>query len=103
MVERVLLQQQPLCATLLEIHKTDIMPTDSEFKTLEEFISTMKPLVDITEAIGAEKWVTVSTLQPILSKLLKTHFVPIVTYSLLVKTMKRTMLEDLKYWYTETY
>ncbi len=99
MVERVLLQQQPLCATLLEIHKTDLMPTDSEFKTLEEFISTMKPLVDITEAIGAEKWVTVSTLQPILSKL-KTHFVPIVTDSLLVKTMKRTMIEDLKYRYT---
>ena len=55
MVERILRQQQPLCATLLEIHNTDLMPTDSEFKTLEEFVTTMRPLVDITEAIGAEK------------------------------------------------
>ena len=61
-------QQQPLYATLLEIHKTDLMPTESEFKTLEEFVLTVKPLVDITEAIGAEKWVTISIMRPILTK-----------------------------------
>ena len=37
------------------------MPTDTEFSTLQEFVSIMKPLVEITEAIGAEKWITVST------------------------------------------
>ena len=100
MVECILQQQQPLCATLLEIHKTDLMPTDSEFKTLEEFVTTMRPLVDITEAIGAEKWVTVSTLQPILIKLLQTHLVSDMTDSSLVKAMKTAILDDLKDRYT---
>jgi len=45
-------QQLPLCATLLENHKTALMPTKSEFKTLEEFVLTVKPPADITEEIG---------------------------------------------------
>ncbi len=75
MVQGILQQQQPLCAILLEIHTTDLMPTESEFKTLEEFTLTVKPRVDITEAICAEKWVTVSMMRLILTKLLETHFV----------------------------
>ena len=76
MVCRILEQQQPLCATLLEIHKAELMPTDTEFKTLEEFVDTMKPLVDITEAIGTEKWISVFTIRPILCKLMTSHLVP---------------------------
>ena len=30
------------------------MSSDSEFVVLEEFIETMKPVVEITEAIGGE-------------------------------------------------
>ena len=59
MAEHLLSQQQPLCATLLELHKGDMMPCDAEFTTL---IKVMKPLVDITEAIGAEKWVIISVV-----------------------------------------
>ena len=53
MVERILSQQQPLCAALLELHKGDMMPSDAEFSTLEAFVKV--PLVIITEDIGAEK------------------------------------------------
>ena len=73
MIKRMLEQQQPLCATLLELHKGDLWPTDTELKTLEGFVMVMEPLVEITEAIGADKWVTISTLRPILHKLLETH------------------------------
>lgn len=59
MAERVLSQQQPLCAALLELRKGDIMPFDGEFTTLESFVKVMHPVVQITEAIGAEKWVTI--------------------------------------------
>ena len=52
MAKRILSQEQPLCATLLEVHKGDMMPSDSEFNTLEIFVKVMKPLVEITEAIG---------------------------------------------------
>ncbi len=66
MVERVLEQQQPLCATLLELRKGDLMPSDAELVTMENYVAVMKPLVVITEAIGAEKWVTISTVRPLL-------------------------------------
>ena len=36
------------------------MPTDEEFATMEILVEVMKPLVDITEALGAQQWVTAS-------------------------------------------
>ena len=41
----------------MELKKGKLMPTDGEFKTLEYLVKVMKPFVDITEALGAEKWV----------------------------------------------
>ena len=38
------------------------MPSDSEFATLEAIVSVMKLAVEITEAIGGEKWITISTI-----------------------------------------
>ena len=63
-----------MCAALLELHK-DLMPSDAEFTTLELFTKVMQPLVQITEAIGAEKWVTISAVCPLLYKLLSVLFV----------------------------
>jgi len=73
MAGRVLNQQQPICATLMELKKGELMPTDIESKTLEHFVEVMKPFVDITEALGAETWVTVSTLTPLLHKILNAY------------------------------
>ena len=101
MIKRMLEQQQPLCATLLELHKGDVWPTDTELKTLEGFVMVMEPLVEITEAIGADKWVTISTLRPILHKLLETHLLPTSDDNDLVKSMKKVMLNDLKERYTD--
>ena len=70
MVERLIEQQQPLCAALLALKKGDLMPSDTEFAVMESYIEIMKPLVTITEAIGAQKWVTISTVHPLLHKLL---------------------------------
>ena len=100
MIERILEQQQPLCATLLELHKGDMMPSDSEFNTMEAFVSVMKPLVEITEAIGAEKWITISTIRPILHKLLQSHLIPLEDDNLLNKTIKKVILNDLQERYT---
>ena len=64
MAERIILMQQPFSATLYAIQKSD-----SKFVILEEYIATMKPIVEITEAIGEEKWVTISTVRPLIHKL----------------------------------
>ena len=95
MVERILQQQQPLCATLLELKKGDLMPTDKEFSTMEEFVEVMKPLVDITEALGAHKWVTISTVRQLLHKLLNTLLMPAPSNSRVVKAMKQKMQDNL--------
>ena len=100
MVSRILEQQQPICATLLEIQKTEFMPSDQEFKTMEVYLAVMKPFVDITEAIGAHKWCTISTLRPVIHKLLNTHLVADFSDSVLAKSMKKILSDDLSGRYT---
>ena len=36
----VLEQQQPLCATLLQLKRGDLMPTDLEFSVLEKYVNS---------------------------------------------------------------
>ena len=88
MVSRVLQQQQPLCAALLEI---DLMPSDTEFS----YICTSNETSG-NEAIGAEKWVTISTVKPVLYKLLESHLVNKSDDNALAKRIKSAMLSDLQ-------
>ena len=44
MAKRIILMQQPLSVTLCAIRKGDLIPNDSEFAVLEQFIETMKPI-----------------------------------------------------------
>ena len=69
MLERILKQQQPICATLLEIKKKDLMPSHAEVTAMETFVEVMEPIVKITEAMGGQKWVTVSSVKPLLHQL----------------------------------
>ena len=101
MVSRVIEQQQPICATLLELKKTDLMPSENEFSSMETYVNIMKPLVKITEAIGGEKWVTISTVRPILFKLLSSHLVEAPNDTRLGKRMKHEMLIDLQKRYSD--
>ena len=68
---------------------------------MEVYNDVMKPLVSITEAIGAQKWVTISTIRPLLHKLLQLHLVETSTDSRLVKKIKTEMLADLQVRYTD--
>ena len=88
MISRIIEQQQPLCATLLEVKRTDLFPSEEEFSTIEVHIEVMKPMVTITEAIGAQQWVTISTLRPLLHKLLKSHLIEKSNDKRLAKKMK---------------
>ena len=96
MVERVLEQQQPLCAALFELRKEDLMPSDSEFSVMECYKDVMEPLVDVTKAIGGEKWVTISIIRPLLHKLLNVHLKPATADSRLVCMIKESICSDLQ-------
>ena len=76
------------------------MPSEKEFSTLEHFTEFMKPMVEITEAIGGEKWVTISAIRPVLHKLLGIHLQPSPSDSHAVKQMKEVIRKDLKDRYT---
>ena len=60
MLERILEQQQPVCATLIEIRRADLMSTDNEITIMETFVEIMRPITEITEVMGGEKRVTLS-------------------------------------------
>lgn len=99
MINRILEQQQPICATLLALHKGEFMQSNSEFATMEAFVYETKPLIDIhvhvTEAIGREKWITIFTIRPILHKLLQSSFLPSSNDNQQVKNFKHLLLTDL--------
>ena len=100
MIECVLEQQQPLCAALLALKKGDLMPSDTEFAVMETYVQVMKPLVTITEAIGAQKWVTISTVCPLLHKLLNITLTEKDGDTQQQKAMKSVMRMNLQNRYT---
>jgi len=88
-VERIIKPQQPLCAALIEVQRTELMPTDTEVSTMETFVEALKPIVDITEAIGGEKLVTISMIKPLLHILLSMHLIEKNTDTALAKQPKK--------------
>ena len=46
------------------------MLSEVEFAAMESFIKILKPLMEITETIGYQKWVTISAVRHFLYKLL---------------------------------
>jgi len=75
MMERMLEQQQLVSATLPQLRKGDLMPTDTEISTLYDFVQFMKPFVQMTEAIGGKKWVTILSVRPLIHKITRSHLV----------------------------
>ena len=67
---------------------------------MDIFIKVMKTIVEITEALGAQKYVTISMIRPLLHKLLNGIFKNSEGDSRLTKMMKLKMKENLYDWYT---
>ena len=60
-----------LCTTLFELHKGDLMLSDTEFSVMECYMDVMKPLLEVTRATEGEKWVVnILIIQSLLHKLL---------------------------------
>lgn len=96
MMERIISQQQPLCASLLELRKTDLLPSDSEIASMEAFIEVTRSIAEITEVMGGEKRVTLSIVRPLLHKLINKHLIDKTSDSVLTKTLKKAVVTDLK-------
>ena len=95
-VSCLLQQRQPLCAALIEIKKTDLMPSDAEYSSMETFLQVLQPIVEITETLSGEKLVTISAVRPLLHKLLSIHLIEKPSDSSLAKEIKKILMIDLK-------
>jgi len=89
-----------LCAALLALKKGDLIPPDAEFAVMETYVDVMKPIVDVTEGIGAQKWVTISAVCPILHKLLNVTLVEQDSDTSQQKAIKSAMRLNLQSQYT---
>ena len=90
-----------MLATLLEIKKGDLMPTNVEFGNMEVFVEIMKPIIEITEALGAQKYnITISMIRPLLHKLLNNILKNTDSDCRLTKMMNLRMKENLHDHYT---
>ena len=100
MVNRILEQQQHLCATVIEIRKLELMPTDTEISTMKASVDVMKPIVEITEN-GGEKQVTFSAVRPLIYKLLTKYLCIAPEDSHVKKQIKKTVKADLENCYQD--
>ena len=78
------------------------MPSDTEISAMEIFLEVLKPIIEITEAMGGEKLVTISTIKPLLHKLLSKHLIEKPTDKTLITTLKNILLTDLSSHYNTT-
>ena len=78
------------------------MPTDAEVTAMETFLDVMKPIVQITEVMGAEKWVSLTAVRPLLHKLTCKHLVDNPSDTHLKRSLKKAVLADLESRYTDS-
>ena len=97
MISRVMEQQAPICAALIEQKRMDLLPKDNELRLLEEVIVVLKPFKDVTEQMSAQKYVTISAIRPLLHYLLNDvlKFSSDSSESLALQKMKREMSANL--------
>ena len=70
MLERIQEQQAAIAAVLMEGRNTHLIPDGEEWVTIDGLISVHKPFQKATEAMSGEKYSTISTVKPLLFKLL---------------------------------
>ena len=99
MLERLLKQQQAICAVLLESEKRDVkllMPSSEEFAVAEELTHILKTFHVATEIVSGEKYPTIGIVHPLIHKLLSVTLKEAEGDSSLVKQIKAAVSLDLK-------
>ena len=101
MIERVMEQQVPVCAALIEMKRMDLLPKDTECRLLEEMLQVLKPFKDVTVQVSAEKYVTASAIRPLIHHLTQNALRVQDADSSVIKAMKREMAKNLESRYQE--
>ena len=95
MVQRIIEQQGPVCATLVELKRLDLLPKEEDFTLLEQLVNVLKPFRDVTIQVQGEQYVTISIIRPLLHHLTENVLQLQETDSSVIKNMKRDMVSNL--------
>ena len=95
MVQRIIEQQGPVCATLVELKRLYLLPKEEDFTLLEQLVNVLKPFRDVTIQVQGEQYVTISIIRPLLHHLTENVLQLQETDSSVIKNMKRDMVSNL--------
>ena len=96
MLERLMKQQAAIAAVLMEGKVRHLMPDSSEWILIEQLVDILKPFQHATEAMSGVKYPTVSTVKPLLYKLLEKSLKVTDSDSKTVKDVKMAIKCDLQ-------
>ena len=97
MMERILEQQQAICAVVSNVRKNwSKMPSDAEFTNIEITIAVLGSLSIFTDALSGEKWINISVVWPLLNHILDTLLNPSDDDVALAKEMNLAISNDLR-------
>ncbi|XP_076296265.1 E3 SUMO-protein ligase ZBED1-like [Lasioglossum baleicum] len=69
MLERLLAVKIPLCATVASLMNCPTSPNAQQWKTIQDIIPLLKPIEYVSSELGGEKYVTASTIMPLITGL----------------------------------
>ena len=97
MMERIVEQQQAVCAVLSNDRKNWLkMLNDGEFTNTETTVAVLRPMSIFADALSGEKWVNISAVRPLLNHILDTLLSPSDDDVALGKEMKLAISNDLR-------
>lgn len=103
MVERVLQQLPAIRRVLIEDRKHGhLNPTWQDVAVLESINSALKPVADFTDVLSGEKYVTVSSVKPVLDLVREELLSPQPDESTLTTNIKKKMFSALDEKYNTT-
>lgn len=102
MIQRVLEQEKPITQVLAADRSTrHLVPTWQDLQVLDSVSKALGPLVEFTDALSAEDYVTVSCLKPVLQLFNSNILLVKESDTDLTKSIKSSILEYLNSKYEE--
>ena len=96
MLERLMEQQAAIAAVLMEGKVRHLMPEGDEWTVIELLVDILKPFHRATEAMGAAKYPTLSTVKPLLHVLLEQTLKVASSDTAVAKEVKEAIRRDLQ-------
>ena len=96
MLERLMEQQAPIAAVLMDGRLRHLMPDSEDWSIIEVLVDILKPFQQATEAMSAVKYPTLSTVKPLLFKLVNRTLKANESDSAVAKEVKVEIKRDLQ-------